>query len=50
MLRIADAAQGTEINFNGPVYGDPQHIVDEIEARKRRAATLSNLTSITVGG
>lgn len=49
MLRIADGA-GTHIEFNGPVYGDPQHIVDELETRKRRAASLHNLASITVGG
>jgi hypothetical protein len=49
MLRIADGA-GTQVIFNGPVYGDPQHIVDEMEDRKRRAATLHNLSSITVGG
>lgn len=55
-LQLFKAAAGngggtkTEVNFHGPVYGNPQHIVDEIEARKRRAATRSNLRSITVGG
>jgi tape measure domain-containing protein len=51
MLRIADgAAQGTHIEFNGPVYGNPQDIVDELEARKRRAAIFANLSAIKVGG
>jgi tape measure domain-containing protein len=53
MRTIAGGASqqpGTVVNFNGPVYGNPEHIVNEMEARKRRAATLSNLTSITVGG
>jgi tape measure domain-containing protein len=46
----AGAQQGTLVNFNGPVYGNPEHIVDEMEARKRRAATRNNLRAITVGG
>jgi tape measure domain-containing protein len=51
MATIAQHAEaGTAITFNGPVYGNPQHIVDEIEARKRRAATRGNLRAITVGG
>jgi tape measure domain-containing protein len=51
MTRIADGAQhGTEVNFYGNVYGDPQHIVDEMEASKRRAAIHANLTAITMGG
>lgn len=51
MQRIAEGATGgTLVNFNGPVYGNPQHIVDELEARKRRAATRNNLKAITVGG
>lgn len=50
MRRIARGAEsGTQVTFHGPVYGNPQHIVDEMDRRKRRAATLSNLTSITAG-
>jgi tape measure domain-containing protein len=53
MQKIADgAAQGhSVVNFNGPVYGgSPAEIVDEMEARKRRAAVFANLSAITVGG
>jgi tape measure domain-containing protein len=51
MARIAEnTAAGTEINIAGNVYGNPQDIVDELDARKRRAATLHNLGAITIGG
>jgi len=45
-----EAAAGTTVNFNGPVYGDPDHIVDAMDAKKRRASTRSNLKLITAGG
>jgi tape measure domain-containing protein len=50
MLRIAEGAAAPTVQINGNVYGDPQDILDEIEARQRRAAVLANLGSITVGG
>jgi hypothetical protein len=50
MVRIADGAAQPQVNFNGPVYGNPQHIVDELESRKRRAAVTANLNAIRVGG
>lgn len=43
-------ADGTIVNFNGPVYGNPDHIVDAMDAKKRRASTRSNLKLITAGG
>jgi tape measure domain-containing protein len=51
MTRIAEnAAAGTAITIEGNVYGNPQDIVDELDARKRRALTLHNLGAITIGG
>jgi tape measure domain-containing protein len=50
MARIAANADGPGVTIHGNVYGDPQDIVDELEARKRRAVTLHNLGAITVGG
>ncbi|MCO4276133.1 hypothetical protein NG701_17165 [Pseudarthrobacter sp. HLT3-5] len=46
----AAAAAGSIVNFNGPVYGNPDHIVDAMDAKKRRASTRSNLKLITAGG
>lgn len=49
-LTAAGSGPMTAVTINGNVYGDPDHIVDAMESRKRRAASLANLSAITTGG
>ncbi len=49
IARNADEPK-SENHFHGPFYGDPEHIAEAIEVRKRRAAVRNNLRAITVGG
>jgi TP901 family phage tail tape measure protein len=49
-FRAAGNGSATQLHIHGNVYGDPEHIVDAMESRKRRAATLANLSAITAGG
>lgn len=46
--RHAPSTAGTEVNFHGPVYGNPQHIVDEMDTRQRRTASLNNLRKVVM--
>lgn len=46
--RSAPVAAGTTVEFNGPVYGNPQHIVDEMDTRQRRTASLNNLRKVVM--
>jgi tape measure domain-containing protein len=43
-------AGGTVVNFNGPVYGNPEHIVTEMETRKRRTVQVTQLRAVAAGG
>lgn len=36
----------TNLNINGPVYGDPEHIVTVIDRKKRRSVKLEKVRSI----
>jgi phage-related protein len=37
---------GVQVNFNGPVYGNPEHIVDEFKTEVRRGVTLNDLRRV----
>ncbi|MDQ0735335.1 hypothetical protein [Arthrobacter agilis] len=39
-------AAGVQVNFNGPVYGNPEHIVDEFKTEVRRGVTLNDLRRV----
>ncbi|MNI50652.1 hypothetical protein D3C73_1053280 [compost metagenome] len=43
-------AGGTVVNFNGPVYGNPEHIVTEMETKKRRTIQVTQLRAVAAGG
>ena len=39
---------GMEFNFNGPMYGDPQHIADAIHTQQRRAISRNDVRKVLV--
>lgn len=41
---------GTVVNFNAPVYGNPEHIVTEMETKKRRTIQVTQLRAVAAGG
>ncbi len=43
-------AGGTVVNFNAPVYGNPEHIVTEMETKKRRTIQVTQLRAVAAGG
>ncbi|VXB24664.1 conserved membrane hypothetical protein [Arthrobacter sp. 9V] len=43
-------AGGTVVNFNAPVYGNPEHIVTEMETKKRRTVQVTQLRAVAAGG
>lgn len=40
---------GMEVNFNGPVLGDPADIIREFKTETQRASTLNSLRRVSVG-
>lgn len=49
MRRTSEASGeglGMEFNFNGPMYGDPQHIADEIRTQQQRVISRHNVRRV----
>lgn len=42
----ASTVQKNDYNFNGPIYGDPQHVADEIERNSRRSQAVFGIGGI----